>query len=509
MFPKEFDLFRILSFSSARPLAMLACGLLLAAGCAGVRHSPAGSGIPLAPDPGPASAHPLSPRFEILAADAGPGRFVRALVELRRQVDIPALLASQRERCLSRSESREETLGVLERVARESESTLTPLLEELLGEGALDYYEALRFRSRIYVSILPEALEKIRRHPQVAEIIPEYDGVREARRAAGMGLIGKAPPIPPGDSWGVEMLGLRALWEQGIDGRGVVIGILDSGVMGTHAALASAHREQDYWYDPLEGSPEAIDTVPHGSQVLSCALGRPTLDHAIGTAPGARWVAALANYHNSYNNVNMSLAADWLIFEGRPDVMLGAWGHGKASCDPRDRPMVQALRAAGIVPVFAAGNDGPDAASGQTPAALAGLCPFGLGPLSVAAIDRHGKIIKPSSRGPNPCSPAVPFPDVTAPGWEVPVPTGGGPRSLTLASGTSMSVGWVGGVAAMILQVAPEMPVWEVERIIRQTARDLPPEGFDAASGHGLIDPAAAVAAARAWRPECSPAPAQ
>ncbi|MDQ7087115.1 MAG: S8 family serine peptidase [Acidobacteriota bacterium] len=487
---------------AARPAAALA-GLLIVAGCVGTHRPGQPETVPLAPDPGPASARPLSPRFEILARDAGNQGFVRALLELRRQVDIPALMASQQERCLSRGQGREETLRALAQVAEESQALVEPLLEELLARGLLDYYEKLRFRNRIFISIRPEALEKVRMHPQVAEVIPEYDGVREARRAAGMGLIGKAPPIPPGDSWGVEMLGLRRLWEDGIDGRGVVIGILDSGVMGTHEALADAHREDDYWYDPVGGSPAALDTVPHGSQVLSCALGRPTLGHALGTAPGARWVAALSNYHNSYNNVNMSLAADWLIFEGRPDVMLGAWGHGKAACDPRDRPMVQALRAAGIVPVFAAGNDGPDPATGQTPAALTGLFPFGLGPLSVAAIDRHGKIIGPSSRGPNPCSPEVPFPDVTAPGWEVPVPTGGGPRSLTLASGTSMSVGWVGGLAAMILQVAPEMPVWEVERIIRETARDLPPEGFDAASGHGLIDPAAAVAAARRWRPAC------
>jgi hypothetical protein len=57
-------------------------------------------------------------------------------------------------------------------------------------------------------------------------------------------------------------------------------------------------------------------------------------------------------------------------------------------------------------------------------------------------------------------------------------------------------------VAALMLQVAPEMPVETVEDLLKSTARDLPPQGVDTISGHGLIDPAAAVDAARDWAEE-------
>jgi bacillopeptidase F len=264
--------------------------------------------------------------------------------------------------------------------------------------------------------------------------------------------------------------------------------------------LAAGRRAERSWYDPRGERVEPVDTKPHGSQVLACAVARPYEGRDFGAAPGATWVAALANRFNSYNNVDMALSADWMIFEARPDVLLGAWGHGKADCDPRDRALVSAARAAGILPVFAAGNDGPDPASGQAPAALGGFKPGDCGPLAIAAVDQTLAVITPSSRGPTPCpGRSGVYPDLAGPGWQLPVPGAPHPSSLTLESGTSYAVGWVGGVAALVLQVRPELPVPAIEAILRDTARDLGPAGPDDDSGFGLVDPAAAVEAARSW----------
>ena len=60
-----------------------------------------------------------------------------------------------------------------------------------------------------------------------------------------------------------------------------------------------------------------------------------------------------------------------------------------------------------------------------------------------------------------------------------------------------MSVGWVGGTAALVLQAAPELHVHEVEEIIRATASDIGPEGHDPDSGYGIISPRDAVEAAK------------
>lgn len=489
---------------AARALLLLALAGV-ATGCRSLPGTSAGGAaappvarpaVPLEPDPGPASGRPLDPAFSDRRQLSKEG-YLRLLVDLREQVDTDALLADQLARGLTRQGSRAETLAALAGVAERGRAQLGPLIDALTADGRVEFARFLRYRNRLFVSALPAALEPLRAHPAVAELIPEYDSVRDKRREFGS-AIRTAPPIPPGDSWGVDALGLRPLWDAGIDGRGVVVGSLDSGVTGDHLLLAGGRRPERSWYDPRGERVEPVDTKPHGSQVLACAVSRPFEGHDYGAAPGATWVAALANRFNGYNNVDMALSADWMIFEARPDVLLGAWGHGKADCDPRDRALISAARAAGIVPVFAAGNDGPDPASGQAPAALGGFAPGARGPLAIAAVDRGLDVIVPSSRGPSPCGGrSGNFPDLAAPGWELPVPGAPHPSSMTLESGTSFAVGWVGGIAALVLQVRPELPVPEVERILRETARDLGAAGPDDAYGYGLVDAAAAVERAR------------
>lgn len=458
-----------------------------------VREAP----LPLCPDPGPAAGRPLSPLLKALPKGSKTP-FLRLLVELREQVDLPRLMQEHDRLGLPRSERRKRTLAGLRQVASRGEAALSPLLGQLEKDGLLDYFKPIRFRNRFFLSVKLEAVPRIAADPSVAELIPEYDSVRDFQPKPANQMLRPAPPVPPGDSWGVQALGLPDIWQQGFDGRGVVIGILDTGVFPNHLALEPGRRGKDDWFDPETGNPTLVDTAPHGSMVLACAVGRTVRGHALGAAPGASWVAALANFHNSYNNILMSLSADWMIFEAQPDIVLNAWGHGKGKCDPRDREMVEAFRASGILPIFAAGNDGPDPASGQTPGALGGL--YRGGPLSVAAVDRHIQVIPESSRGPSPCGRPSLFPDLAAPGFDLPAPGLPGTESLTLVSGTSFAVGWVAGVAAFVLQIQPEIPVPDLEDLLRHATQDLPPAGPDTLSGYGLIDPRAAIAAARIYQ---------
>lgn len=460
-----------------------------APGCLSPRSGP--RPVPLARDPGPASSRAIDPSLARLDDDAQ----VRFLVDLREQVDLARLSARHDRERLGRRVAGDRARAALAEVASRGTDRLRPLLTELRASGLLISHVPLRSRSRIVVTARAAALSALRAHPAVAELIPEYDSL-----LAGASIVEEPLPVPPGDSWAIDALGVRGPWSEGVDGRGVVVGILDSGVDGAHAALAAGRLSGASWLDPAGAHDEPEDTVPHGTQVLACAVARPVGERALGVAPSATWAAALANESNGYNNVHMALAADWMLFEARPDVLLGAWGHGSGSCDARDLPLVEAFRAAGVVPVFAAGNGGPAPASGQTPAALSGLHPDGRGPLAVGAVDRNGRVLDESSRGPRVCGGRRPFPDVVAPGWLVPVPEASRQRGVTLASGTSMAVGFAGGVAALVVQAAPDMTVAEIEDVLIRTARDLPPRGPDDASGFGMLDARAAVAAAQRWQ---------
>jgi hypothetical protein len=67
-------------------------------------------------------------------------------------------------------------------------------------------------------------------------------------------------------------------------------------------------------------------------------------------------------------------------------------------------------------------------------------------------------------------------------------------------NGTSSATPHVAGLAALVLSVDPELRSWEVEEIVKLTARELGAAGRDEEYGHGRIDARRALeAASRIW----------
>ena len=60
-------------------------------------------------------------------------------------------------------------------------------------------------------------------------------------------------------------------------------------------------------------------------------------------------------------------------------------------------------------------------------------------------------------------------------------------------SGTSMAAPFVSGVAALLLAEHPQWTPAQVAARIESTATDVGPPGVDPRTGHGVVDPAAAV----------------
>ena len=162
-----------------------------------------------------------------------------------------------------------------------------------------------------------------------------------------------------------------------------------------------------------------------------------------------------------------------------------------------------ALAAAGILQVYAAGNDGPacDTAS-----------PVGEGDsfVSVGSVDKDMKLSSFSARGP--AKDGRVAPDVVAPGDNVVTATMDG--SYRSISGTSFAAPLVAGVAALMLQANPALVGHpdDATRILRETAKPMPDDQCGApqtavqgepndATGWGFVRAPEAVAAAQAWKP--------
>jgi bacillopeptidase F len=283
-------------------------------------------------------------------------------------------------------------------------------------------------------------------------------------------------------------MGADALWREGLDGTGVVVASIDTGVMEEHEQLAGRRLDGSRgWFDPVKGSTHAFDSHGHGTGVLSLAVGGNPSARVVGIAPGARWASALGLHGNLYSRVRMTLAADWVLRIARPDVLVNPWSHNEGSCNAFDLPFIDAWKAAGIFVVFPAGNAGPAPSSGESPASLGGTYPD-LGPVfSTAGLLSSGEVVKASSRGPSVCG-AARFPTLAAPGANLPYALASGPREYAIGDGTSFSAALVGGAAALLLQADPSLEPDELERLLVEGCRDLAPPGPDDATGSGAID---------------------
>jgi subtilisin family serine protease len=314
---------------------------------------------------------------------------------------------------------------------------------------------------------------------------------------------------PAGTGWNISMVGADRAWtELGVRGAGVVVGTSDSGVDGSHPALADGFRGgEDSWYDPWNATATPVDRGGHGTHTLGSAVG----GEGIGVAPDAQWIGCVnldrnlgspARYLDCLQFMLAPFARGGDPFgDGRPEraphVLTNSWGCPPIEgCDANAlRPATAALAAAGVFFVAAAGNTGPRCDSiDDPPAPYADV-------LTVGAVDQERQVTGFSSRGPT--DDGRPKPDVVAPGDAIlSALPGGGYGEL---AGTSMATPHVAGVVALMWSANPALvgDIARTRQLLRETAVDLDPPaqsdcgGGDNLDGAGLVDAYAAVRAAQ------------
>ena len=441
--------------------------------------------------PTPATSKIESALLRRLTEASGEER-LRALVDLTEQVDLLALIRSPRHARRDKAARRVATIAALELVAARQQARIRPRIDRLLEKGELDYVRPIAIVNRLLVEGRASALLALSRMPEVARVSSDWTSSERSDRQTRPP--GSVPPL--GDhfrSWAISAMGADRLWAQGLRGEGVVVGIIDTGAYGEHEQLRGRSLQGNRgWFDPVQGISTPYDSHRHGTMVLSLAVGANPEGRVVGVAPAALWTVALGNWRNHYSKWRMSETADWMLRVARPDVLVNAWSNDEAECSDFDLPFINAWKAAEIFVVYPAGNGGPAPETGEAPASLTGTVPDSGPVFSVAALTRDGWMQPDSSRGPSNCgSPA--FPSITAPGTDLPLASPGSPSAYRTGSGTSLAAGLMGGAAALLLQADPELTPSELERILLESSRDLPPPGRDDVSGAGSVDLLAAL----------------
>ena len=425
----------------------------------------------------------LAPELRRSLPPSGGARARPVLVDLAVQVDLPELARLLARRGAGRLARRELVIAALAAVARQSQGDLRPFLERLRRAGRIGRYRGFSVVNRLLVEATPAGIREIARRPEVAAIAGET-----APAETALAFDDAAPGAAGAErtSWAIAATGADRAWRRGLDGRGVVVGAIDSGASAQHEQLRGNFRGGPRsWLDPAGGSAAPRDTrFGHGTGVLSCAVGQNRAGMTLGMAPAARWVACAGLPEGRYDNVLLTECADWMLSTARPDVLIGAWLLPADGCDRSLAGIVDAWRAAEILPVFAAGNRGPAPATDRSPANYDRLFPGRASALSVGGTTRAGALFAQTSRGPSRCGGTV-FPRLVAPAEDLVTAFPLAPSTYVRAQGTSFAAGLAAGAAAILLSSRPDSSVTELEEALG---------GRAGASGASRLDVPAALA---------------
>jgi bacillopeptidase F len=266
------------------------------------------------------------------------------------------------------------------------------------------------------------------------------------------------------------------LWERGVNGAGVVIAV--SIPVSATSPTSRAGAAPGSWFDP-DGEHDEPTTARPRNQTAGLIVGGRAGGPPIGVAPGARFIAAKFFVdHGEASLSDIHLAFQWVLdpdgdpaTDDLPQVVNNSCGFGLLTneCFRDFEPDVELLADAGIVVVFAAGNQGPAGATSVSPANY---------PESIAvggvAFDRY--IESTSGRGPTACTSEV-YPDFVGPGVDVrtsDLTLGGAiPNPYAYVTGTSFATSHVTGAIALLRGAFPAATPAQLESALRGSATDL------------------------------------
>ena len=461
---------------------------------------------------GTAMAGNLSPNMESYLANKPDSEPVMALLMMSDRLDIKALDWELYEARTPRADRHYTVITSLQQDAQRAQASLLAELDILVQLGEIDSYEPYWIVNGVFITAKDD--EPIRNlalradvdmvePPLAIELIEPVARMAQDKSATAIGI---AP--------GIVNVGARRVWDElGINGTGALVCNLDTGVDASHPALAARWRgnfapAEECWLDFVGGfNNPPVDSDSHGTHTMGTMCGVANND-TIGVAPGAQWIAANTIMGGNLGNQVLT-TMQWLAdpdgnpatTDDVPDVANNSWGvnegFGYPDCFSGWWDAIDACEAAGVVHVWATGNEGPGASTVRSPGDRATTI---YDSFSVGSTNYNPpfSISYSSSRGPSgsACGPAENLikPEVVAPGNNIysSIPGGG----YSSYSGTSMATPHVAGVVALMRSANPDLDVITIKQILMSSANDLGTLGEDNSYGWGFLDAYEAVTSA-------------
>lgn len=379
--------------------------------------------------------------------------------------------------------------------------------------------------------------------PSQAAELPETDLIAMYRKLQDDRRAGPDEPFNPEAMeipWNLKAVGVDRAWAQhGVTGKGVVVAVLDDGMMSVPALTPSlwhnaneklngidddgnGYIDDVFGYNFRQNNPYNVTPSGHRHGTLCAGIiaARPTTGKtpiATGVAPDAKVMPLVGN--------GQLRAYEYAIEQGADVLSMSYTFEPRTMGQYRGlyRTAHEHLSAAGVVSVGGAGNYATRWPVGMQIGSTKDIPCV----IAAAGIRENDQVPASSSRGPvswkgiryfdqyDRDNPPLSKPDVTSCNGGFPMWTRAevwdGPRKNRLReivyeddagyvlaigpSGNSFSGPHAAGIAALMLEANPQLPVWHLKRIMEATCQDMGEPGRDTTHGAGMLQADKAVQA--------------
>lgn len=452
----------------------------------------------------------ISPQLQAKLENSKPAEMHKVILALVDQADIYALDGQLMAAKATLAERNYRVIAALQEVATLTQPPILAEIDKLQANGQVQKVKSFWLANLIALEATEAAISQLSQLKDVGKITIDYpieliEPVRNSKPVEPQNVITSIEQ-------GLVAIHAPEAWALGYTGAGRVVSNLDTGVDGTHPALASRFRgdvdsDGDYdesWYDPYDTHwtfPQ--DSGSHGTHTMGTICGRTPDGDTIGVAIDAQWIATAPIDRGgdlSRTASDALLSFQWIadpddnpLTQDNPDACGNSWGipdgYGYPDCDETFWVAIDNCEAAGTVVIFSAGNEGASGLRSPADRATTYYNCFSVG--AIDAADNSYPIAYFSALGPSECATGdlAIKPEVVAPGVSVrsSIPGGG----YALYSGTSMASPHVTGSVAVIRQANPNLDANTIKELLMATAEDLPFDNLDGEEntfGHGIIN---------------------
>ena len=159
-------------------------------------------------------------------------------------------------------------IRALKVTAATAQKNINRFLEKEKEKGNVEHYTSFWIFNGLILSATPQVIKKIAMRDDIETITEDLP--------IAPPVLFSSPPLQsdPLCTWNIKRIKAPEVWNKGYDGKGIVVGIFDSGVDYTHPDLKDRYRGgNNSWFDPHGEHNLPYDSAGHGTMITGIILG--------------------------------------------------------------------------------------------------------------------------------------------------------------------------------------------------------------------------------------------